>query len=69
MKKFSRCLSCGSEAVSSITDTVPPIFKMVIVRYACGAVLQSTTGARGRIGRLSHEGCGREPEGLLELAS
>jgi hypothetical protein len=60
------CLNCGSEAVSSLTEAVPPVFKMEVVHYACGAVLKNTTGARGRSGRLSHEGCRREP---VEMAS
>jgi len=61
MKKLvSRCLSCGSGVISTESDVVAPVFRMDIVRYACGAVLKSTTGDRGRLGRLSHEGCGWE---------
>lgn len=60
------CLTCGSEAISSLTDAVPPVFRMEVVHFACGAVLKSTTGARGHIGRLSLEGCSREP---VEMAS
>lgn len=59
MSKY--CLNCGSEAISTVIDAVPPMFRMEVVQYACGAVLKSVTGARGRIGRLSHEGCGQEP--------
>ncbi len=62
MKKMARyCLICGSEAISTDTDNVPPVFRMDVITYECGAVLKSTTGARGRIGRLSHEGCSQEP--------
>lgn len=62
MKKLSKyCLNCGSEAISIVTDAVPPVFRMEVVQYACGAVLKSMTGAHGRIGRLSHEGCSQEP--------
>jgi hypothetical protein len=67
MKKLTKyCLNCGSEAVSTVTDSVPPVFRLEIVHYACGAVLKSMTGAHGRVGRLSHEGCGHVP---LEMAS
>ena len=62
MKNMVRqCLSCGSGAVSTESDAIPPVFRMDIVHYACGVVLKSTTGNRGRIGRLSHEGCSQEP--------
>ncbi|HEY4743846.1 MAG TPA: hypothetical protein VIH45_04250 [Desulfuromonadaceae bacterium] len=67
MKKMSKqCLHCGSEAIGTLRDVVPPVFRMEVVQYACGAVLKSITGARGRIGRLSHEGCTGEP---LDAAS
>ena len=67
MKKLSEnCLHCGSKAIRTETDVVPPMFRMDVVHYACGAVLKSITGARGRIGRLSHEGCSQEP---VEMAS
>jgi hypothetical protein len=65
-KISKKCLNCGSEAISTLRDVVPPVFKMEIVQYACGAVLKNITGAHGRIGRLSHEGCTREP---MEMAS
>ena len=62
MKKLSKhCLNCGSVAISTVSDVVPPVFRMDIVQYACGAVLKSMTGAHGRIGRLSLEGCSHEP--------
>lgn len=67
MKRFSKnCLNCGSEAINTLSDVVPPVFRMEVVQYACGAVLKNMTGAHGRIGRLSHEGCTREP---FEMAS
>jgi hypothetical protein len=62
MKKLLKhCLHCGSEATGAMTDEVKPVFRMEVITYACGAVMKSITGARGRIGRLSHEGCGLEP--------
>jgi hypothetical protein len=67
VKNMSKhCLNCGSKAVSTLSDVVPPVFRMDVVQFACGAVLKSVTGAHGRIGRLSHEGCTQEP---LEMAS
>jgi hypothetical protein len=62
MKKLSKhCLHCGSEAIGTMIDEVKPVFRMEVITYACGAVMKSITGARGRVGRLSHEGCGLEP--------
>jgi hypothetical protein len=62
MKKLTKhCLHCGSEAIGTMIDEVKPVFRMEVITYACGAVMKNITGARGRIGRLSHEGCGLEP--------
>jgi hypothetical protein len=33
---------------------------MEIIDFACGAVLKSTYTTNGRIGRVSHTGCGCE---------
>jgi len=60
-KLAKHCLNCGSEAIGVTTDEVKPVFRMEVITYACGAVMKSITGARGRIGRLTHEGCSLEP--------
>lgn len=62
MKKLSKsCLHCGSAATGTMVDEVKPVFRMEVITYACGAVMKNITGARGRFGRLSHEGCSLEP--------
>jgi hypothetical protein len=58
LKKLSKqCLHCGSGAIRTVTDEVKPVFKMEVTHYACGAVMKNMSGARGQLGRLSHEGC------------
>jgi hypothetical protein len=62
VKKMSEyCLNCGSETISTVTDVVNPVFRMEVVRYACGTVLKSMTGAQGLICKVVHEACRQEP--------
>jgi len=61
MKKLgTNCIDCGSIAIKTLVDEVKPVFRMEIVDFACGAVQKSTYTANGRIGRVSHTGCGYE---------
>jgi hypothetical protein len=61
MKQFGKyCIDCSSEAITRTIDEVKPVFKMEIVKFACGAVLKSTFTANGNIARASHSGCMRD---------
>jgi hypothetical protein len=56
------CIDCGSLATHSIIDEIRPIFRIEQFHFPCGAVLESSYGARGQVGKISHEGCRTEEE-------
>lgn len=57
-----QCIDCGSWATHTIIDEIKPIFRMEQYHFPCGAVLKSSYGARGQVGKISHEGCRAEEE-------
>ena len=57
---IQHCLDCGCKATHSIIDEIKPIFRIEQFHFPCGAVLKSSFGARGQIGKISHEGCRAE---------
>lgn len=59
---LKKCIDCGSEAIQTVIDEIKPIFRMELVYFSCGAILKSSYGARGQIGKVSHEGCRTEKE-------
>ena|GEM_PF-2922373 len=48
------------EATHTIIDEVKPIFRIEQSHFPCGAVLESSYGACGQLGKISHEGCRSE---------
>ena len=54
------CIDCGSEAVDILVDEVKPVFKMEIIRFACGAELKNIYSSNGNVGKVLHSGCSQE---------
>jgi hypothetical protein len=59
--KYARkyCIDCGSEAVETMIDEVKPVYKMEIINFACGAVLNNHFSTNGNVGRVLHSGCNK----------